>query len=148
MPLTLQEKRFRSMQEHIRRAHPEHYISKLPATEESFQLMINTPPSERPPPPQPSSSLDNSGAGTLFLLPRPLLYRKAEVSQPMDMIETFACAMETLHYPQKRWKTSILRPRRQLLLWLSCTIPSQILIGSQMLSVASTRVRAVIGDSR
>lgn len=36
------------MQEHIRRAHPEHYISKLPATEESFHLMINTPPSERP----------------------------------------------------------------------------------------------------
>src|SRR2546423_13586753 len=43
------------MQEHIRRAHPEHYISKLPATEESFALMINTPPSERPH--QPSSSL-------------------------------------------------------------------------------------------
>ncbi|KAF2007717.1 hypothetical protein P154DRAFT_1183 [Amniculicola lignicola CBS 123094] len=39
------------MQEHIRRAHPEHYISKLPATEESFMLMVNTPPSERPPPP-------------------------------------------------------------------------------------------------
>ncbi|KAI9792997.1 MAG: hypothetical protein M1833_000984 [Piccolia ochrophora] len=36
------------MQEHIRRAHPEFYISKLPATEESFALMINTPPSERP----------------------------------------------------------------------------------------------------
>ncbi|KAI0101618.1 hypothetical protein GGR51DRAFT_550937 [Nemania sp. FL0031] len=53
------EKRYRSMQEHIRRAHPEHYISKLPATEESFLLMINTPPSDRPPaqnsagPPQP-----------------------------------------------------------------------------------------------
>lgn len=59
------------MQEHIRRAHPEHYISKLPATEESFILMINTPPSERrqadsspasaprsmlhPPPPHPAS---------------------------------------------------------------------------------------------
>lgn len=43
------------MQEHIRRAHPEHYISKLPATEESFQLMINTPPSERPPPPTSSN---------------------------------------------------------------------------------------------
>ncbi|OTB08701.1 hypothetical protein M426DRAFT_159837 [Hypoxylon sp. CI-4A] len=41
------EKRYRSMQEHIRRAHPEHYISKLPATEESFLLMINTPPSDR-----------------------------------------------------------------------------------------------------
>lgn len=39
------------MQEHIRRAHPEHYIPKLPATEESFALMVNTPPSERPPPP-------------------------------------------------------------------------------------------------
>lgn len=37
------------MQEHIRRAHPEHYISKLPATEDSFLLMIKTPPSERPP---------------------------------------------------------------------------------------------------
>lgn len=36
------------MQEHIRRAHPNYYIPKLPATEESFQLMINTPPSERP----------------------------------------------------------------------------------------------------
>ncbi|MCJ1486437.1 hypothetical protein MMC06_006614, partial [Schaereria dolodes] len=47
--LEWQEKRYRSMQEHIRRAHPEHYISKLPATEESFQLMINTPPSARPP---------------------------------------------------------------------------------------------------
>ena len=36
------------MQEHIRRAHPDHYIPKLPATEESFQAMINTPPSARP----------------------------------------------------------------------------------------------------
>ncbi|KAE8447629.1 hypothetical protein EG329_010600 [Mollisiaceae sp. DMI_Dod_QoI] len=53
--LVIQEKRYRSMQEHIRRAHPEHYISKLPATEESFQLMINTPPSERPPPPTSSN---------------------------------------------------------------------------------------------
>jgi hypothetical protein len=35
------------MQEHIRRAHPEHYVPKLPATEESFLLMINTPPSDR-----------------------------------------------------------------------------------------------------
>lgn len=51
MSYATQEKRYRSMQEHIRRAHPEHYISKLPATEESFHLMINTPPSERPQPP-------------------------------------------------------------------------------------------------
>lgn len=52
----VQEKRYRSMQEHIRRAHPEHYIAKLPATEESFHLMINTPPSERPPIPQSTAA--------------------------------------------------------------------------------------------
>ena len=48
----IQEKRYRSMQEHIRRAHPDFYIPKLPATEESFQLMITTPPTARPPPQQ------------------------------------------------------------------------------------------------
>jgi len=36
------------MQEHIRRAHPEYYIPKLPATKESFELMITTPPHDRP----------------------------------------------------------------------------------------------------
>jgi hypothetical protein len=40
------------MQEHIRRAHPEHYIPKLPATEDSFKLMVNTNPADRPPQPQ------------------------------------------------------------------------------------------------
>ncbi|OCL02621.1 hypothetical protein AOQ84DRAFT_176912 [Glonium stellatum] len=57
------EKRYRSMQEHIRRAHPEHYISKLPATEESFTLMVTTPPSERPPPPAPPNTSAPSGYG-------------------------------------------------------------------------------------
>lgn len=48
-----QEKRYRSMQEHIRRAHPDYYIPKLPATEDSFQQMINVVPlrQERPPTP-------------------------------------------------------------------------------------------------
>lgn len=45
-----QEKRYRSMQEHIRRAHPEYYIPKLPATKESFELMITSPPHEVPQP--------------------------------------------------------------------------------------------------
>jgi len=36
------------MQEHIRRAHPDYYIPKLPATEESFRLMIETAPSKKP----------------------------------------------------------------------------------------------------
>ena len=49
------------MQEHIRRAHPEHYISKLPATEESFLLMINTPPSDRP---QAQSNAGNQPHGS------------------------------------------------------------------------------------
>jgi hypothetical protein len=44
----IQEKRYRSMQEHIRRAHPRYYIPKLPANEESFLTMINTVPSEKP----------------------------------------------------------------------------------------------------
>ncbi|KAI0483077.1 hypothetical protein GGR56DRAFT_663697 [Xylariaceae sp. FL0804] len=61
------EKRYRSMQEHIRRAHQEHYISKLPATEESFLLMISTPPSDRPhgqssTAQQPAASLDPTKA--------------------------------------------------------------------------------------
>lgn len=44
------------MQEHIRRAHPNHYIPKLPATEESFLLMVNTPPDQRAhlSPPEPA----------------------------------------------------------------------------------------------
>ncbi|KAH7359231.1 hypothetical protein B0T11DRAFT_307037 [Plectosphaerella cucumerina] len=57
------EKRYRSMQEHIRRAHPEHYIQKLPATEESFLLMISTDPSTRAPLPQPPSSATSAPAG-------------------------------------------------------------------------------------
>lgn len=60
-----QEKRFRSMQEHIRRAHPSHYIPKLPATEESFLLMVNTatPSDQRPQfsPPDPVQSRSHNG---------------------------------------------------------------------------------------
>lgn len=52
------------MQEHIRRAHPEYYIPKLPATEESFQRMINSPPSERPPPPPPTQAFGSAGTFT------------------------------------------------------------------------------------
>lgn len=53
-----QEKRYRSMQEHIRRAHPEYYIPKLPATKESFELMITSPPHEVPQP-DPSPQQQN-----------------------------------------------------------------------------------------
>ncbi|OKL55604.1 hypothetical protein UA08_09031 [Talaromyces atroroseus] len=61
----LGEKRYRSMQEHIRRAHPSHYIPKLPATEESFLLMVNTPLDQRAhlaslPTPSPAKKHDAS----------------------------------------------------------------------------------------
>lgn len=65
------EKRYRSMQEHIRRAHPEHYISKLPATEESFQLMINSTPSQRPTP----HASANLGPKASYARDRPPFYR-------------------------------------------------------------------------
>ncbi|KAK7417952.1 hypothetical protein QQX98_004254 [Neonectria punicea] len=68
----LQEKRYRSMQEHIRRAHPEHYISKLPATEESFLLMINTPPSERRHPDQSSTPTAQGLSHSQPVLPPPV----------------------------------------------------------------------------
>ena len=75
------------MQEHIRRAHPDHYIPKLPATEESFLLMVNSPPTKRPPPEptsvptvryvpvadcnKPTPVIEISTAQTSVLLPRP-----------------------------------------------------------------------------
>lgn len=60
------------MQEHIRRAHPEHYISKLPATEESFLLMINTPPSERRHPDPTSAPAAQGLSHTQPVLPPPV----------------------------------------------------------------------------
>lgn len=53
------------MQEHIRRAHPNHYIPKLPATEESFLLMVNTPLDQRAhlntqPTPSPAKKYGNT----------------------------------------------------------------------------------------
>lgn len=61
----VQEKRYRSMQEHIRRAHPDYYISKLPATEESFLMMVNTPLEERPQQQTP----ENFGSSSAHTLP-------------------------------------------------------------------------------
>lgn len=49
------------MQEHIRRAHPEYYIAKLPATEESFQLMVTSTPQERPAPAVSAPSSSSAG---------------------------------------------------------------------------------------
>lgn len=61
------------MQEHIRRAHPSHYIPKLPATEESFLLMVNTAaaaaadqrPQFSPPDPVQSRPAHNGPSGLI-----------------------------------------------------------------------------------
>ncbi|KAK0656084.1 hypothetical protein B0T16DRAFT_424740 [Cercophora newfieldiana] len=74
------EKRYRSMQEHIRRAHPEHYISKLPATEESFLLMISTPPSERPQ--TQSNAVGQPHVGQPKGIPHSHTFRREESSAP------------------------------------------------------------------
>ena len=52
------------MQEHIRRAHSEHYLPKLPATEESVRLMMNSKahspiPASSSSPQQPLSGWDD-----------------------------------------------------------------------------------------
>lgn len=82
------------MQEHIRRAHPNHYIPKLPATEESFQLMVNTPPDQRPhqPPPQPppntntttSSSTTTSGSTISANTPSTASHSRRGLGTPLD----------------------------------------------------------------
>ncbi|KAI1623504.1 hypothetical protein EDD37DRAFT_609719 [Exophiala viscosa] len=91
------EKRYRSMQEHIRRAHPDYYIPKLPATEESFQLMITTPPSAKPsqPPAVAGASIrkgapDASEQG-------PLLEQVGAVTGPPQPTANAAVALAQLH---------------------------------------------------
>lgn len=70
------------MQEHIRRAHPEHYIAKLPATEDSFYLMINSAPSERPPIPQTSAPNSIPGHQSKPYAPDRNTYYRDESSNP------------------------------------------------------------------
>src|SRR5436190_6320065 len=77
-----QEKRYRPMQDHIRRAHPDYYIPKLPATEESFQLMVNTPP-HRPAPPPPPTAPKRRGP-CMFRCPKYVVHplrREADASE-------------------------------------------------------------------
>ncbi|MCJ1273344.1 hypothetical protein MMC21_001135 [Puttea exsequens] len=103
-----QEKRYRSMQEHIRRAHPEHYISKLPATEESFQQMINTPPSERPQPPPPTQPFGNTAYGhdrTTYgeSQSSPVPPRSLEDQYPAAATAAVALAQLHNHQPGSDW---------------------------------------------
>lgn len=64
------------MQEHIRRAHPNHYIPKLPATEESFLLMVNTPPGQRQHLSPPDSNSSRRHHGTFICRLQCSLYER------------------------------------------------------------------------
>ncbi|KAL4791034.1 hypothetical protein BDV19DRAFT_316418 [Aspergillus venezuelensis] len=105
----LGEKRYRSMQEHIRRAHPNHYIPKLPATEESFILMITTPPEQRAnlTPPQSrrqnDSDRDFFGAGSHS----PATPRGIDEAHPAAA--TAAVALAQLHHNRlaSDWDTDV-----------------------------------------
>ena len=74
------------MQEHIRRAHPDYYIPKLPATEESFQLMISTPPSQRPQPPQARPPLRGHVCVTYWTIEVILLAKTKQWTQVITLV--------------------------------------------------------------
>ncbi|OQE14438.1 hypothetical protein PENFLA_c038G08203 [Penicillium flavigenum] len=98
----LGEKRYRSMQEHIRRAHPNHYIPKLPATEESFLMMVNTPLEQRvqlspPEPAQPRRPQDVAPERDVYVADGSPATPRA-LDEPHPAAATAAVALAQLHH--------------------------------------------------
>ncbi|KAJ5174032.1 uncharacterized protein N7500_001963 [Penicillium coprophilum] len=98
----LGEKRYRSMQEHIRRAHPNHYIPKLPATEESFLMMVNTPLEQRvqlspPEPAQPRRPHDVAPERDVYVADGSPATPRA-LDEPHPAAATAAVALAQLHH--------------------------------------------------
>ncbi|KGO65635.1 hypothetical protein PITC_007530 [Penicillium italicum] len=96
------EKRYRSMQEHIRRAHPNHYIPKLPATEESFLIMVNTPLEQRvqlspPEPAQPRRPHDVAPERDIYVADGSPATPRA-LDEPHPAAATAAVALAQLHH--------------------------------------------------
>ncbi|CAI7650331.1 unnamed protein product [Penicillium pancosmium] len=98
----LGEKRYRSMQEHIRRAHPNHYIPKLPATEESFLLMVNTPPDQRtqlsPPEPAPPRRRHDVADRDIYVADASSPATPRALDEPHPAAATAAVALAQLHH--------------------------------------------------
>jgi hypothetical protein len=110
------------MQEHIRRAHPNHYIPKLPATEESFLLMVTTPPDQRahiPPPNQAPSRRHNGGFIQLF---DQLDSKSASSDSEPQQTEISTLRMPARLQPPGVSMKPILQLQQLLLHWLNCTI--------------------------
>ena len=112
------------MQEHIRRAHPDHYIPKLPATEESFQLMVNTPPDQRPHQlPPHNATTTHHRRGLLQHIYLPFEYC-ADLFQPVPAIGASSVAITARAPPRLPvpWMKLIQLPLLQLLPLRSFTI--------------------------
>jgi hypothetical protein len=119
----LGEKRYRSMQEHIRRAHPNHYIPKLPATEESFLMMVNTPLEQRvqlspPEPAQPRRPHDVAPERDVYVADGSPATPRA-LDEPHPAAATAAVALAQLHHHRlaSDWDTDMVC--RSRLLWAS-----------------------------
>ncbi|EKV04667.1 Transcription factor RfeD, putative [Penicillium digitatum PHI26] len=90
------------MQEHIRRAHPNHYIPKLPATEESFLMMVNTPLEQRvqlspPEPAQPRRPHDVAPERDIYVADGSPATPRA-LDEPHPAAATAAVALAQLHH--------------------------------------------------
>jgi hypothetical protein len=125
------------MQEHIRRAHPNHYIPKLPATEESFLMMVNTPLEQRPQlsPPEPAQPRRPQGqffftfGFSPFVVPT--LYRDTDgYLQMWRRKETSTLRMAPRPPLELSMNPTRLRPRLQLR-WHNCTTTDWPRIGIQ-----------------
>lgn len=82
------------MQEHIRRAHPSHYIPKLPATEESFLLMVNSLAHPAHPPPHAPADDDHKDVYVADASPGP----PRAIDDAHPAAATAAVALAQLHH--------------------------------------------------
>jgi hypothetical protein len=123
------------MQEHIRRAHPDHYIPKLPATEESFLLMVNTPPTQRPQP-QPTSAPSRRGP---CMIPSSSTMHSADCKKPVAVTGTSMAQTSALLPPHELSRMHNPQQPMLQLLWHSFIMIISVLIGILIWSVDISR---------
>ena len=124
------------MQEHIRRAHPNHYIPKLPATEESFLMMVNTPLEQRVQLSPPEPAQPRRPHGQFFFFFSCLIATRTDgYAQMWRRKETYMWRTAP-RLPLELWMNPTqLRPRRRWL-WHNCITIDWPRIGIQTWFVA------------